>query len=123
MERKHDGGQTWHPVVKSTGLVKEKEFAKLLAKGTVLKPKEIEVFMSQISNLITDLLLNGNTVQFANLGSFRTTVKTEASNREDEVNSAKIKKVTVRFTESAELKNTMSEAKFVDVASLAKKQK
>jgi len=115
-----EGQRYWAPVVKSTGLVKEKEVAKLLAEEVGIAPKKAEIIISQLFNVVTDLLLNGNTVQLGDLGSFRTTVKTEISNCEEEASAAKIKKVIVRFSESNELKNIMKDAKFVEVASLLK---
>jgi len=111
----------WYPVLKSTGLVKEREVAKLLADETTLNPKEAEMAVSQLLKVVTNLLLNGNTVQLGSLGSFRLTAKTEASNTKAEVTGTKIKKVNVRFTESKDLKDTLAKATFRDAASLSKK--
>ena len=111
----------WYPVLKSTGLIKEREVAKLLADETTLNPKEAEMSISQLLKVVTQLLLNGNTVQLGSLGSFRLTAKTEASNTEAEVTGIKIKKVNVRFTESTDLKNTLTKATFKDAGSMSKK--
>ena len=111
----------WYPVLKSTGLVKEREVAKLLADETTLNPKEAEMAVSQLLKVVTNLLLNGNTVQLGSLGSFRLTASTEPSNSAAEVTGAKIKKVNVRFSESSELKNVLSKASFKDTGSLNKK--
>ena len=113
----------WYPVVKSTELVNEKAFAKLLSKVSNHKAKEIEMLLSQTSELIINLLLSGNTVQLGELGSFRVTAQAEASDSEEEVTPAKIKKVTVRFTESGYLKNIMKNAKFVHTITLLKKKR
>jgi len=111
----------WYPVIKSTGLVKEREVAKLLADETTLNPKEAEMAVSQLLKVVTNLLLSGNTVQLGSLGSFRLTASTEASDSAAEVTGAKIKKVNVRFSESDELKNVLSKATFKDTSSLGKK--
>ena len=111
----------WYPVLKSTGLVKEREVAKLLADETTLNPKEAEMAVYQLLKVVTNLLLNGNTVQLGNLGSFRLTASTEASDSEAEVSGAKIKKVKVRFSESGDLKNALTKAVFKDVSSMSKK--
>ena len=111
----------WYPVLKSTGLIKEREVAKLLADETTLNPKEAEMAVSQLLKVVTNLLLNGNTVQLGSLGSFRLTASTEASNTADEVTGAKIKKANVRFSESKELKDLLAKASFRDASSLSKK--
>ena len=113
----------WYPVIKSTGQVKEKEVAKLLADETTLNPKEAEMAVSQLMKVVANLLLNGKTVQLGELGSFRITAKTEASDKKEEVTAAKIKKVNVRFSESGELKNAMEKAKFIDAVTLINNKK
>jgi predicted histone-like DNA-binding protein len=111
----------WYPVLKSTGLVKEREVAKQLADETTLNPREAEMAVGQLMKVVTKLLLNGNTVQLGELGSFRLTAKTEASNKKEEVTAQKIKKVRVRFSESTDLKNAIAKASFKEVESLIKK--
>ena len=111
----------WYPVLKSTGLVKEREVARLLADETTLNAKEAEMAVSQLLKVVTNLLMSGSTVQLGSLGSFRLTASTEGSDTEAEVTGAKIKKVNVRFSESADLKNTLAKASFKDAATMSKK--
>ena len=111
----------WYPVLKSTGMIKEREVAKLLADETTLNPKEAEMAVSQLLKVVTTLLMNGNTVQLGSLGSFRVTASTEGSDTLEEVNAAKIKKLNVRFTESEDLKNTLKKAKFTDAVLMSNK--
>jgi nucleoid DNA-binding protein len=51
-----------------TGLVKEKEVAKLLSDETTLNPKEAEMTLYQLLKVIIRLLLDGHTVQLGELG-------------------------------------------------------
>ncbi|MDR2927728.1 MAG: HU family DNA-binding protein, partial [Cytophagaceae bacterium] len=95
----------WYPVIKSTGMIKEREVAKLLADETTLNPKEAEMAVSQLLKVVTGQLLEGKTVQLGSLGSFRLTASTVASDSEAEVTAAKISKINVRFSESEDLKN------------------
>jgi predicted histone-like DNA-binding protein len=111
----------WYPVIKSTGMVKEKEIAALLADETTLNPKEAEMAVYQLFKVVSTLLLDGKTVQLSDLGSFRVTANTEASDKETEVTASKIKKINVRFTASEGLRNAMKKAKFIDAATLVKK--
>jgi len=109
----------WYPVLKSTGLVKERQVARLIADETTLNPKEAEMALSQAFKVITNLLLSGHTVQFGDLGSFRLTASTIASDTAAEVNASKIRKVNLRFTESADLKNALKKATFRDAATMS----
>jgi predicted histone-like DNA-binding protein len=109
----------WYPVLKSVKMVKEKEVAQKLADETTLNPKEAEMAISQLLKVVTELLLEGHTVQLGSLGSFRATLSSEGSTTEKEVTVNKIKKVNVRFTESEELKMAMKKATFTDISSLS----
>jgi predicted histone-like DNA-binding protein len=111
----------WYPVLKSTGLVKERDVAKLLADETTLNPKEAEMAVSQLFKVIIHLLLDGSTVQLGPLGSFRVTATTEASDTEAEVTGAKIKKLNVRFSISNDLKHALTKANFKDASSISNK--
>ena len=116
-----DAPKRWYPVIKSTGLVKECEIARLLADETTLNPKEAEMAVSQLLKVTVTLLLNGSTVQLGSPGSFRLTASSESSDTEGEVTASKIKKANVRFTESADLKAALSKATFRDAATMGKK--
>jgi predicted histone-like DNA-binding protein len=111
----------WYPILKSMGLVKEKEVAKKLADETTLNPKEAEMAVSLLLKVVTDLLLEGHTVQLGDLGSFRITLSSEGSVTEKEVTANKIKKLNVRFAASEVLKTAMKKATFKDISSLSAK--
>jgi predicted histone-like DNA-binding protein len=108
----------WYPILKSLGLVKEKEVAKLLADETTLNPKEAEMTLFQLLKVIVRLLLEGHTVQLGELGSFRLTARGEGSETEAEVNANKIKSVHIHFTASDALREQIKNAAFKDVATL-----
>ncbi|MDR0421805.1 MAG: HU family DNA-binding protein [Proteiniphilum sp.] len=113
--------ELWYPVLKSTKLVKEKEVAELLSNETTLNPKEAEMAVSQLFKVVAWLLLDGHTVQLGSLGTFRLTAHSRGVPTEAEVNAHLIEKVSVRFSESAELKAAIAKASFVDVSSMSNK--
>jgi predicted histone-like DNA-binding protein len=119
---KDPGGlRLWHPVIKSTKMIREKELAKKLADETTLNPKEAEMAIYQLFKSVHDYLSTNHTVQLGDLGSFRVTAETEGSETEAEVNASKIKKLKVRFTESESLKAAMKKADLMYVGSLLPK--
>jgi predicted histone-like DNA-binding protein len=109
----------WYPLLKSMKMVREKEVAKKVADETTLNPKEVEMAVSQLLKVVTDLLLDGHTVQLGELGSFRLTLSAEGSATEGEVTAKKIKKVNIRFTASEVLRMAMKKATFTDISSLS----
>jgi nucleoid DNA-binding protein len=56
-------------VLKSTGLVKEREVARLLSEETTLNPKEAEMAVYQLLKVVVRLLPDGHTVQLGVPGS------------------------------------------------------
>jgi predicted histone-like DNA-binding protein len=109
----------WYPVLKSIGLVKEKQVAKLLADETTLNPKEAEMTLYQLLKVIVSLLLDGHTVQLGELGSFHLTASgNESSETEAEVNANKIKNVRIHFTASETLREQINKATFKSVSDL-----
>ncbi|MDR1168077.1 MAG: HU family DNA-binding protein [Heliobacteriaceae bacterium] len=108
----------WYPLLKSIGLVKEREVAKLLADETTLNPKEAEMTLFQLLKVIVRLLLDGHTVQLGELGSFHLTARGEGSDTEEEVNAGKIKSVHLNFTPSKELRKEIENATFKDISTI-----
>jgi predicted histone-like DNA-binding protein len=113
--------KTWHPVLKSTRLMKEKGVAKLLSEETTLNPHEAEMAISQLFKVVVRLLLDGYTVQLGPLGTFRLTAHSSGAATETEVTAALIRKLTVRFAESAEMKEAIAKAVFIDINSMSGK--
>ena len=118
---KPDAPKKFYPVLKSTGMIKEKEVARRLADETTLNPKEAEMAVAQLMKVVVAGLLNGETVQLGDLGSFRLTASTEGSQTKEEVTASKIKTVNIRFTASQELKTALKKAKFIEAATLTNK--
>ena len=111
----------WYPILKSTGLVKELAVAKFLSDETTLNPKEAEMAVYQLLKVVSNLLKEGHTVQLGPLGSFRLTATTQGSDTEAEADGTKIKKITVRFAESQELKNALQKVTFMAVEAMSNK--
>jgi predicted histone-like DNA-binding protein len=110
----------WYPVLKSTGLVREKEGARRVADETTLNPREAEFAVSQLFRVVTDYLLNGKTVQPGEPGTFRLTVHSEGAATEAEVKATQIKNMNIRFAASETLKDALKKATFAAVESLSK---
>jgi len=108
----------WHPVLKSLGLVHEKEVGKQIAEETTLNPKEAEIALSQLQKVLIRNLLEGRTVQLGDWGSFYLTVTSEGSETRKAVTAANVTKINVRFKPGKELTEAISKAQLKPIESL-----
>jgi hypothetical protein len=90
----------WYSILKSVGLARGKEVAKLLDE-TTSNPKEAEMTRFQLLKVIVRLFLEGHTVQLGELGSLRLSARVEGSETEAAMNVNKIKSVHIHFIASA----------------------
>jgi predicted histone-like DNA-binding protein len=109
----------WYPLLKSIGLVKEKQVAQQLADDTTLNPKEAEMAFYQLLKVIVNLLLDGHTVQLGELGTFHLTSRSEGSATEEEAVPNKIKNVRIHFKASKELRDQLAKATFKDASKIS----
>ena len=114
-----DAPAKWYLVLKTLGMVREKEVAKLIAEETTLNPKEAEMALSQLQKIMIRSLLNGQSVQLGDWGSFYLSLHTEGSETEKEAGPDKIKKINIRFTAGKELKEAIAKATFKEAVSMS----
>ena len=111
----------WYPVVKTASMLREKEVARQIADETTLNPKEAEMALAQLQKVMIGVLLNGQSVQLGDWGSFYLTFNAEGSETEAEAGPSKINKVNIRFSVGKELKDALAKATFTAAASLSNK--
>lgn len=102
----------WYASLKRIHLVKEKEVAKQIADETTINRKEAEMALAQFQKILVRELLNGNSVQLGDWGSFRLTCSSEGKDTKEEVTADTIQKVNIRFTAGKELKNALESISF-----------
>ena len=100
----------FYPSVKTLRQVPEKEVAKLVADETTLNPKEAEMAIQQYQKILTRFLLDSNSVQLGDWGSFHLTCSSEGVEQEANVNPAQVKGYKVQFTPGKELRNALRDA-------------
>lgn len=106
------GGNLWYPIIKSVGVLKEKEVAKLIADETTLNPKEAEMTIYQLVKILIREMLNGYTIQLGELGNFRLTIHAEGVEKSEDVNPNLIKKINLRFQPTVNVKEALQKAHF-----------
>ena len=108
----------WYISLKSVGMKKEPEIAVLAADGTTLDAKEAELAFSRFGKVVVQLLLDGNTVEIANLGSFRLTASSDSAETKEELTANHVKGLNLRFIPYAATKDALKKAKFIDLENM-----
>ena len=108
----------WYGSLKSVGMKREPEIAILAADGTTLDPKEAELAFSPFGKVVMNLLLDGYTVEIANLGSFRLTASSEGRDTKEELTANQIKNVNLRFVPYEATKDALKKATFKDLETM-----
>jgi len=119
---KPDEPGKWYLILKSLGLMREREVAEEISEETTLNRKEAEMATHQFQKVMVKALLSGKTVQLGELGSFRLTVSSTGVAHEQDVSPLLVKKVNLRFTPSAALKEKIAKATFAPAWKLSNKQ-
>jgi predicted histone-like DNA-binding protein len=115
-----DGPKLWYPVLRSVGVVGEKELGILLANETTLNPKEAEMAIHQLQKILLRVMLDSKTVRLGEVGNYRLTAFTESSETKEEVTAEKIKQINMRFLPTKYVREQLQKATFKPVESLDK---
>jgi predicted histone-like DNA-binding protein len=108
----------WYLILKSVGLVRTKNVAKLLADETTLNPKEAEIALVQAGKIMGRLLADGHTVELEGLGSFYVTASSSPAETKAELNAHNLKGLSIRFLPCKELKQDVAKAELRSAESI-----
>jgi predicted histone-like DNA-binding protein len=109
----------WYAVIKTVGQLGEKSVARFIADETTLNAKEAEMALSLFQKILINSLLNGQSVQLGDWGSFHLTCRSAAHDTREEVTGKSIEKLNIRFTPGKALKEAIAKATFTSTDSLA----
>ncbi|MDP0531627.1 HU family DNA-binding protein [Porphyromonas gingivalis] len=110
----------WYPVLRRIEMMKEKQVARHISDETTLNPKEAEMAVSQLKKVLIAALLNGQSVQLGDWGTFYLTLNSNGVDTEAEVSATQVKKINIRFRVGKELQEAINKAQLRDAASISK---
>jgi predicted histone-like DNA-binding protein len=110
----------WYASLKRISLIREKQVAKLIADETTLNHKEAEMAMSQLEKILLRELLASNSVQLGDWRSFHLTCSSSAHDTREEVTGRSIRKLNVRFTPGATIREGLEHAEFIPAESIVR---
>lgn len=91
------GTKKYYASAVTTGNLDIEELTEQIERISTVSGADIRAVLYGIVDVVPKLLANGNIVQIGDLGSFRVSVSSEASDTAEEVTAAKIKKSKILF--------------------------
>lgn len=107
-----DAPKKWYAAPVKTGSVTHKALAKSISGRSSLTAGDVANALQNLSELIPEELIKGNSVQLEGVGSFRLSFSSEGVANEKDFTTDKIKGVKVLFTPSPEFKKAIAGMKF-----------
>jgi predicted histone-like DNA-binding protein len=111
----------WYAVLKTISMLGEKEVSRQISDETTLNPKESEMALEQLQKVLVRSLLNSQSVQLGDWGSFRLTCNSKGHDTKEEVTAGSIQKLNIRFTPGKALKEAIAKALLMAAESLTSK--
>lgn len=105
------GKKLWFPKITGSSQKSLKDISKLLEKRSTLSSIDILGVLHGLSDLIPELLCEGNTIKIDGLGTFRLHAKVTTCNSEEEVSVHHIREFRLSFKPDNEIKEKLQEAK------------
>ncbi|MDR2425076.1 MAG: HU family DNA-binding protein [Prevotellaceae bacterium] len=100
----------WYPVLRSIGVLKTKELAKLMSDETTMNPKEAEMAIYELVKILKRELKEGKTVSIDDFGTFMLTASTTGEDTEEAVSAGNITGLNIRFRPNADFKTEIAKA-------------
>lgn len=107
-----DAPLKFYPVQKTVKMIDENTVAELIAEETTLNPAEVLMAIRQLSKVLLRELMNSNSVQLGNWGSFGITLSSTGSETAELVKDTNVKRVNVRLISGTEMKQELLKAQF-----------
>lgn len=108
--RKTDSGKKkpmWYPQLTGSRKMNLDEVAEILARRTTASRADVHLVVSGLTELIPELLKDGNTVHLGDLGSFRLRARAIPADAPEEVSSRNIRELLTTFVSGKALKKEL----------------
>ena len=113
-----EGESKWYARCQTRGTLKEREFCKRVAElSGIATQGTVTGVMVEIGDVLVHELLNGNSVQFGELGTFSLTLHSDGARTPADFSNRNIRSVNITFTPSERYKNLADRAEFQQVPS------
>lgn len=114
--RKTDSGEKkpmWYPQLTGSHKMNLEDVAEILAKRTTASRPDVHLVVSGLTELIPELLKDGNTVHLGDLGSFRLRARATPADNPEEVSVHNIRELLATFVSGKALKKELKNARVI----------
>ena len=102
----------WYPQLTGSQKIDLNEVAGILSKQTTASKGDVYLVVTALTDLIPELLMDGNTVHLGKLGSFRLWAKATPAEDPEKTSYRNIKELRVAFIPAKEIKKKLKNARF-----------
>lgn len=102
------GEKLYYPQIAPTSVMELNDIAEGIEQRTTLSRADVKAVLDSLQLVVKDAMLDGKSIRFVDLGSFRPTLSTKSQESADKVTADTIKAVHVRFRPSTAFKNYLS---------------
>ncbi|MFA5326701.1 MAG: HU family DNA-binding protein [Prolixibacteraceae bacterium] len=113
------GGGTvkYHAAATGRKMVKTRDISRMLAARSTLSSADVKAVLTGLAELLPELLLDGSSIHFEDIGIFSTTLVTKAKDAPNEVNESSIDGLRIKFRADNWMKRQMRDGSFKRVKS------
>jgi len=110
-----------YATVKTVSQLSESAVARQIADETTLNRKEAEMALAQFEKVLINNLMQGNSVQLGDWGSFHITCNSDSADTKEALTANAVKGLNIRFTPGKAIKEALKKANFVFAENLVSK--
>jgi predicted histone-like DNA-binding protein len=114
---KGGGAYRYHAAATGRKIAGTRELSRMLAERCTVRPADVKAVLTGLADLMAELLIKGQSVQFDEIGIFSTSLISELKNTPEEVKESTISGVRIQFRADKNLKKQMSTTSFQKVRS------
>lgn len=112
---KGGGAYMYHAAATNRKVIDTHNLSQMLADRCTVRRADVTAVLTGLSELMSELLCDGKSVQFEEIGIFSTTLVSELKHSPEEVKEGTISGVRVQFRADKELKEQLRKAVFKKV--------
>ncbi len=110
------GGEfKYHAAATGRNIIGTRQLSRMLADRCTVRHADVKAVLGGLAELMPELLCNGQSVQFEEIGIFSTTLTSQLQNAPQEVKENTITGVRIQFRADKELKKLLKGSGFIKV--------
>ena len=102
----------YFPRITGSSKINLRQISRIIEKRSTASEADVTLVLTSLTNLIPELLAQGNTINLGEFGSFRLHAKTKSADSPENVTDKNIKELNIKFRPGNRLKEAIKKVKF-----------